>query len=199
MNNNYKSGDFITFENNIGIIDSINDNGTVELLCCVDREVTRFMPFGTNNIPLTVLAIANSKEEKILLEAIDEAGFVWDKSELKLKKKVVPKFEEGDKIRKKNSISGMVVTVYDVMDGYYNLNKGGYLPFESQEDYEIVSKRNSIRFNAYDKVIYKINDKWHADFFDRYMSETPYLMHYGAVYAGIDILPYEGNEELLNQ
>lgn len=152
--------------------------------------------------------LASNEEKQKLFDAIKANGYKWNAETKTLEKLIEPKFEVGDKIKKKGDTR--LITIKDVRDNYYiitildsfgNCYITDKLSFSNQDDYELLPNKFDIAtlkpFES--KVLVRDYNShlWKPAFFGFIKNEKDYHRYY--VVGGINFLqciPYEGNEHL---
>lgn len=175
--------------------------------CHKTKEYTKFKTdFGIGFI--NDYTYATEEEKQKLFDAIRENGYRWNAETKTLEKLIEPKFNVGDKIINRNSISNPWI-VSSVSSEYYGLKLPkdseaiGVLPVSEQDDWELVPKKFDIStLKPFDKVLARCStlEHWHIQFFEKYNKQYgakyPFVCMCGNKYS--QCLPYEGNEHLLD-
>lgn len=150
------------------------------------------------------LHLATEEEKQKLFDVIKENGYKWNIETKTLEKSVEPKFKVGDRIKEKQrGTCGEIISVYknkyDVRLG----DKGLYLYFSNQDNWELVPNKFDITtLKPFDKVLVRTNVHspwWSIDFYGGYDinvggSFTPFAVTSGKYFQ--QCIPYEGNEYL---
>lgn len=147
---------------------------------------------------------ATEEEKQKLFQAIKDNGYRWN-PKTKMEKLITPKFNVGDRIKKKGDYISSIIT--DISDSIYKVKykSGGvtYINIKSQDDWELVLDKFDITtlkpFESRVLVRDYDDDKWHPGiwgFYDKDAENYPYkLIGDIASYC----IPYEGNEHLLGK
>lgn len=111
--------------------------------------------------------LATEHEKKLMMEAIREYGYKWNKETKTLEKLIVPKFKVGDKIKHKiHIIKENIVT--EIKDTHYILDDELSLPFINQDNHELLpNKFDPKTLKPFDKVLVRYNSEsnWCVAFF----------------------------------
>lgn len=139
---------------------------------------------------------ASEEEKQKLFDVIKKNGYKWNAKTKTLEKLTEPKFKVGDRIKHKNNCYAKYI-IKEVYDSCYKTNCGT-IPFELQDDYELVPNKFDITtLKPFDKVLVRCDDgsSWSPQFFAKYRpgSKFPFVCTYN---TWSQCIPYEGNEHL---
>ena len=153
--------------------------------------------------PMFECKLATEEEKAKLFQAIKDNGYKWNDETKTLEKLLVPKFKVGDRVKEKQGdISGEIIDVqlnkYDVKVG----DKGFYVYFCEQDDYELVPNKFDITtlVSFESKVLFRDNDKetWYPGIWGFYDNAPDILYPYKLIGdISKHCIPYKGNEHLL--
>ena len=200
----FKEGDVISNEHFIAIFCKFEFGHLYyHCWCHKTKEDTKFKTdFGMGFIDEFTYATEEEKEK--LFKAIKDYGYRWNDETKTLEKLPEPKFNVGDKIINRNSISSSWV-VSSVSSEYYGLKflkdseHIGVLPVSEQDNWELVPKKFDITtLKPFDKVLVRDfdNTPWEIEFFSRLLDGK----HFKCLDVSyIQCIPYEGNEYLLSK
>lgn len=151
---------------------------------------------------------ATEEEKEKIFKAIKNNNYRWNTETKTLENLIVPKFNVGDKIVNRNSISNFWI-VSSVSSEYYGLKLPngresiGVLPISEQYSYELVPNKFDITtLKPFDKVLVRTQNftpVWTIAFYDGYNpnrvgSFRPFGVSNGEYFQ--QCIPYEGNEHL---
>ena len=150
-------------------------------------------------IDIEEMRLATEEEKQKLFDAIKDNGYKWNTETKTLEK--LPRFKDGDRIKEKQS--GVIGEVIDVQQKKYvkvNDNKGLYVYFHEQDNWELLPNKFDINtLKPFDKVLVRDNNEqiWTIDYFsfiddDKRTCSFICIGHYAD-----QCIPYEGNEHLL--
>lgn len=190
----------------------ISNGGEIHLLRTADssycayrvrwEELPKFDSTVTTDIK--VLRLATEVEKEILFQIIKDNGYKWNAETKTLEKLVKPKFNVGDKIRNKLTLSCFIIE--EIKDNCYyikykkNDSRCFIVSFNQEKDFELVSNKFDINtLKPFEQVLARdtINDKWCIQFFEKY-NNTQHFPFKCILNEYMQCIPYEGNEHLLD-
>lgn len=165
--------------------------------CCCHTNGTYFVIDGSGWFD----RLATEEEKQILFDAIKANGYCWDVETKALVKLIEPYFKVGDRIKSKEPTKPIINIITQVYENYYELDDGGVLPLNYQDNWELVPKKFDITtLKPFDKVLARCStlDKWSIQFFEKYDKtyQHPFICMGYNKYK--QCIPYEGNEHLHN-
>ena len=191
---------------------AVSDKGDIHLLCtkdssyCVYRErwegLSKFDETPTRCV--SVVRLATEEEKQKLFQAIKDNGYKWNSETKTLEKLIEPKFNVGDKIKKKGLDIVYAIEITAVTPTIYTFKNGGFQYIEiTDKNYELVPNKFDITtLKPFDKVLVRTKNftpTWTIDFYDGYQpniggSFTPFGVTGGKYFQ--QCIPYKGNEHL---
>lgn len=203
----FKDGDILFVKSTYSWIliykESKNDGDLYNYVGISDYPNT-FMIYDCNPIcrkkEVSEIRLATEEERQKLFDAIKSHGYKWNPETKTLE--TLPKFKVGDRIKHKvNTI--WVCTIKRVEDRYYVYGHPTCytLPFDKQDEYELVPKKfdiNTLRpFESRVLVRDHKLQKWYPAMWGYYDFDSQDYPH--KLIGGVAryCIPYEGNEHLL--
>lgn len=160
-----------------------------------------FRNISLKNHSLKGVYLATEEEKQKLFDAIKVNGYKWNFETKTLEKLVIPKFKVGDRIKEKQS--NIIGEIIDVQKNKYNVridDKGLYLYFREQDDWELVPNKFDITtLKPFDKVLVRNTNKdyWRINMFG-YISKGDKQYFMCTANSGFyQCIPYEENKHLL--
>ena len=197
-----KDGDvLVDKDNNIGIFqkfEGIYWYSYIYLGC--DGNLRGFNIGGSHK--QTDVHPATKEQRDLLFQKIKEKGYEWNDKTKILERLISPQFKVGNRIKEKQTgICGEIISVqknrYDVKID----DKGLYVYFREQDNWELVSKKFDINtLKPLQPVLVRDSNigRWDITFYELYDSINkiyPYRTLGGCIYK--QCIPYKGNEDLI--
>lgn len=151
----FKDGDIIATGDKLSVQVSIFKeyikarNNYVRCYMMLDNDGT----LATEGGNYYALRLATEKEKEKLFRAIKENGYSWNAETKTLERLVRPKFKLGQNIRIKGESTTHIVT--EVRKNLYILDiKDISLPFENQDQWELVPNKLGMTYNEFERKLY---------------------------------------------
>lgn len=173
--------------------DNIHYHSYIGVTCCNEIQEKQ-IPFAYKY----VCHLATEEEKAKLFDAIKDNGYKWNAETKTLEKLIEPKFNVGDRIRRKNSNEEYTIISISDYTYYYRLNEHctGSLGIQLQDDYELVHNKFDINtLVPFESRVLVRNDEsqyWIPAFWGYKRSK------YATTFGWCNYcIPFNGNEHLL--
>lgn len=199
----FKDGDIVTWKDRGSLVAFIykerKDVAVVKHHFALYTGSLGIVTTGEISLVESEIVFATEEEKQKLFDAIKANGYKWNPETKTLEKLIEPKFNVGDRIRRKNSNEEYTIISINDNTYYYRLNEHctGSLGIQLQDDYELVPNKFDITtLKPFDKVLVRDcnEDKWNIDFFGYYRDNGTYQC---MTFTKNQCIPYDSNKELL--
>lgn len=146
------------------------------------------------------ISIATEEEKQKLFDIIKANGYRWNSEIKTLEKLVEPKFKVGNRIKSKEP-KPIINIITQVYENYYELDDGGVLPLNYQDNWELVPNKFDITtLKAFEsRVLVRdyINQVWIPTFWGKRLEDDSNCCYLTTNGCYKYCIPYEGNQHLL--